>query len=319
MDSDGWKHAACHVVREWHAGSEHEGFVTPCLWQPFGYSPLLRMVRVNPHRFDALTKALGVRLSRRRSFQSTILGLATGLTGSTALRTSAQEASPSSTPDSPAHPVFLFVQTATSGSFTANPAAGTPAIDGTPSPGGGAEYLLTLQGHGGGTVYFTDRPERIFGEAPTQAFLDGLGFSPANPPNAALVTQTEAGTEAVEVLELLNPTYDASTGTLTYGARILSEYEGDGLAHVAANRQDGALPEIFGRASLFIDDCPKVTISCAVGGVLCWGNIDVPGCWNYRDVKCEPCQKDQGVLNQLCNDTFPDQCKGECEASTDIC
>ncbi|HEV2067894.1 MAG TPA: hypothetical protein VGR08_13780 [Thermomicrobiales bacterium] len=274
---------------------------------------------MNPHRFDALTTTLGVRLSRRRSFQSTILGLAAGLTGSAALRASDQEASPSATLDSPAHPVFLFVQTSTSGSFTANPAAGTPAIDGTPSPGGGAEYLLTLQGHGGGTVYFSDRPERIFSEASTQAFLDGLGFSPANPPNAALVTQTEAGTDAVEVVELLNPTYDESTGMLTYGARILSEYEGEGLAHVAANRQDAELPKTFGRSSLFIDDCPGETISCNTYDGTCQGDIGVGGCWNYRRVQCEICPRDPGFYDELCNDTFPDQCKGECLAENFIC
>lgn len=64
------------------------------------------------------------------------------------------------------------------------------------------------------------------------------------------------------MVELLNPTYDESTGTLTDGARILSEYKGEGLAHVAANRQDAELPKTFGRSSLFIDDCPGETISC---------------------------------------------------------
>ena len=39
------------------------------------------------------------------------------------------------------------------------------------------------------TIYFSDRPERIFGDLPTQEFLDTLGFTPDFPPNAALITQ----------------------------------------------------------------------------------------------------------------------------------
>jgi hypothetical protein len=187
-----------------------------------------------PHRFDAFTRSFATRLSRRTALQATGLGLATGLAGA---RVAAQNATPLATPagDEIEDPSF--------------PNAGTPVADGTPTPGGGGDYLLTLHGHHGGTVYFSDRPERQFGDAPTQAFLDGLGFSPTNPPNAALVTQTEDGTEDVAVLELLTPTYDEAAGTLTYGARILSEYEGDGLDHVAAQQQDDALPATFGRST----------------------------------------------------------------------
>ena len=266
--------------------------------------------------FDAFTRALA---TRRSLLASAILGVSASLSLSGPRRASAQGASPAATTDSPGDPAFLFVQTATAGSFTPNPGAGTPVSDGTPVPGGGAHYLLTLQGHGGGTVYFSDRPDRIFGEAPTQAFIDGLGFSPANPPNAALVTQTEDGTEAIVVLELLNPTYDESAGTVTYGARILSEYEGEGLAHVAANRQNEALPETFGRTSLFIDDCPGETISCNDYDGNCWGDIGVGGCWNWRHAQCEICPRDPPFYDQLCNDTFPDRCQGKCLAENFIC
>jgi hypothetical protein len=54
------------------------------------------------------------------------------------------------------------VQTVTTGYFTPNPVAGTP------TPEGGAVYLLTLEGHHGGTVSFSDHPERIVGDVPTQ-------------------------------------------------------------------------------------------------------------------------------------------------------
>ncbi len=142
------------------------------------------------HRFDAFTQAGGTRLSRRTALQATGLGLACS-------RLTPQEATPPASPTAPgADPTFLFVQTATAGSFTPNPDAGTPTAVGTPAAGGGGDYLLTLEGHHGGTVYFSDRPERIFGNAPTQAFLVGLGFSPANPPKAALVTQTDDGSDS---------------------------------------------------------------------------------------------------------------------------
>ena len=40
------------------------------------------------------------------------------------------------------------------------------------------------------TIAFSDRPERVVGQEPMQKSLDGLGFSPENPPNAAIeITQ----------------------------------------------------------------------------------------------------------------------------------
>jgi hypothetical protein len=215
----------------------------------------------------------------------------------------------------------MFVQTATSGTFVPNAGAGTPTVDGTPTPGGGADFLLTLEGHAGGTIYFSDRPDRIFGESPTQAFLDGLGFTPANPPNAALVAQTDDGTEDVAILELLDPTYDADTGTLTYGATLLGEYEGEGLAHVATRQQDDALPQTFGRSSLFIDSCSDHTIYCEVNPITVPdgnpGSLGKMGfCYNWAKAECLPCAGWAGVTAQ-CNATFPDDCQNQCDATRD--
>lgn len=281
------------------------------------------------HRFDAFSTSFAARLSRRTALQATGLGLAAGLAGS---RATAQEATPVTTPVTCGtdHTMFLFVQTATAGTFTANPNAGTPVANSMPTPGGGGDYLLTLEGHQGGTVYFSDRPERIFGVAPTQPFLDGLGFSPSNPPNAALVTQANDGTEDVVVLELLAPVYDEAAGTLTYGATIVGEYLGDGLTHVAAQQQDGALPESFGRSSLFIDDCAPVTECGAVfttGTFPSWQSLGsipdgpYPKCWHFGDIFCQTCNDDgtenagfQDYLDNLCNVTYPD-CKGLCTAA----
>ena len=147
---------------------------------------------MNGSQFDRVARLFAERrLSRRAALAAG--GLASlGFAG-----VSAQDATPATPVGSDdgmaADGSVLFVQTASGGSFVPNPEIGTPEVAGTPTPGGGADYLLTLEGHPGGTVYFTDRPERVFGEAPTERFLEGLGFGAEDPPNAALVAQTESG------------------------------------------------------------------------------------------------------------------------------
>jgi hypothetical protein len=81
---------------------------------------------------------------------------------------------------------------------------------------------------------FSDRSERIFGQAPTDRFLDGFTFSPANLPNAALIAGADGVDQDVAVRE-----------------------PGD------VRQQTAALPETFGRAGLFIDDCAN-NRDCAV-------------------------------------------------------
>lgn len=92
-----------------------------------------------------------------------------------------------------------------------------------PKAGENGVYTLTLTDTPDQTVYFSDRPARVVGVAPLQQFLDGLGFSPQNQPNAALVAQTAIG-EDVLVIELLNPRNDEAAHTLTYDARVLENY-----------------------------------------------------------------------------------------------
>jgi hypothetical protein len=260
---------------------------------------------MQPSRFDRLTRRLAVHASRRVVLGSVLAGLV----AVPARRAgAAQDATPS---PAGGEPSFLFVQTALSGTFAPNPSAGTHVAAGTPTSGGGATYLLTLEGHHGETIFFSDRPDRIFGEAPPQAFLDGLGFTPTNPPNAALVAETSDGEEVV-VLELITPAFDAERGTLTYGAEILAEYAGEGLAPVAGDDHATSLPEQFGHASLFIDDCPDITTCYAM-------NADsftpptalgpIPGgpcgsCWDLGEFSCQPCHERRGVLEQRCDDTY---------------
>ena len=260
-------------------------------------------------RFDSLTCALSARLSRRTALHASGLGLAAGLAASTSGRASAQDATPDPLSDDA---TFLFVQSAASGTFAANSGAGTPSADGTPVAGGGADYLLTLEGHAGNTIYFSDRPERIFGTAPTQQFLDGLGFAPSNPPNAALVTNDADGNEDILVVELLNPTYDADNGAITYGVNLLSDYEG-GLDFVANRQRDEDLAPTFGEASLFIDDCPDTDVYCYTRLFANEGFLGTYGqCWSWGELNCNICDDLQGLVD-LCNSMYPG-CNNDCTA-----
>ena len=265
---------------------------------------------MDAQRLDTLTRRLSARLSRRVALQGSGLGLAAGLASASSLRAGAQDATPDPLSDDAS---FLFVQSAASGTFAPNPAPGTPAVDGTAVTGGGADYLLTLEGHTGNTIYFSDRPERIFGESPTQQFLTGLGFTPDNPPNAALVTTDESGNEDILVVELLTPAYDADAGTITYGVNILSDYEG-GLDFVAQRQSDEDLAPSFGEASLFIDDCPDIS-NCYIGlsqvGPFPGGSVGT--CWSWSSAECLPCDGASiDSLNQDCDLAYPDQCNGGC-------
>lgn len=270
---------------------------------------------MDPARFDRLTRRLATQaLTRRRAFTAGAAALA-GLTGLDR-GTRAQDASPVATPAGAGalapHASTLFVQTATGGTFLPNPLAGQPlpppdiatpiagvTPDGsppagvaTPVAGTHGDYLLTLTGHSGETIYFSDRPEREFGEAKTSSFLQTMGFTSANPPNAALVVDSPDGEDDVLLLELFNATFDEATQTLTYEANILQNYAGEQLKPMAAQQQDQQLPEQFGSASLFIDDCSNRWIMCVPTGK--WWPYAAPivenadMCWNYS--VCMPCE-----------------------------
>ena len=268
--------------------------------------------------FDSLSRrSLSSRLSRRTAMQASGLGLAAGILASPARQAGAQD-SPA-TPDPLADDAtFLFVQSAASGTFAANPGAGTAETGGTPTPGGGADYLLTLDGHTGSTVFFSDRPERIFGSAPTDQFLAGLGFSPDNPPNAALVTNDADGNEDILVVELIDPTYDADAGSVTYGVNILSDYEG-GLAFVAGRQGDEDLAPTFGEASLFINDCPDANPLYCLSYCAVVGDLGTRGmCWSWSTFRCEPCRGGWDGSAQECNDQIA-VCDDNCVTDGSYC
>ena len=116
--------------------------------------------------------------------------------------------------------------------------------------------VLELSGHVGQTISFSDRPRRLVGTVPTAQFLDGLGFTPAYPPNAALVAATSGGGEEILVVELLDPRYEENTGALTYDVRIPAENDGIDMTF-GEDVHGSEHPEAsYGACHLFIDDCP---------------------------------------------------------------
>jgi hypothetical protein len=276
---------------------------------------------MDPNRFDAITKVFAERRLSRRSAVGT--GLAAGATavfGSAAA--SAQDATPAATPESAPSPITnqppsqLFVQSFQSGSIAAN-------ADGT--------HTMTLEQGLGQTIVFSDRPSREVFTAPTPAFLDGLGFDPDNPPNAAIVMEVAEGDTDIAVVELFNPTYDDATHTATYDVSVLANWETElELGFQEAPTDLSNLATSFGPTHLFIDGCKwadECGVRVLVGMFPEWRTIgplpDGPyeKCWHFGDFVCHPCNN--GVqnefitneyLNQICNQTYG-ACEGQCEAS----
>jgi hypothetical protein len=164
----------------------------------------------------------------------------------------AQEATPAVAEGDGLLKDVLFVQTYQSGAIV-------------PTEGIEGRYTVTLeQGHGQ-TVYFSDRPDRIVGASPTPRFLEGLGFSEENPPNAALVVETAPGETDVAVVELFNPLYDPVTQGVTYEVEVLADWQNEvDLGFQEAPTDLAALAPSFGAAHLFIDDCADADMECVI-------------------------------------------------------
>jgi len=135
--------------------------------------------------------------------------------------------------------LYLFVQTATSGTLTPlNPAVGL--------------YRLTLQNVSPKVVFFSDRPNRDSGSMPVQSYLDEI-FSPteANPNGALVIELTDGADQLTIALELSEPDYNASASTLSYLVKQLDDVS-EGLSHLSYDQLE-MLPAQFGNAELFID------------------------------------------------------------------
>lgn len=254
-----------------------------------------------------LTRILGNRTSRRTTFAAAAAAALTPvLAGAQDATPVSMEASPAASPVSDLtadFPAFLFVQTFTEGSWQPGDEAGI--------------YSLTLSGVPTSTIAFSDRPERIVTLVPMQNFLDGLGFTPSNPPNAALVAMREGedmSDQEVLVVELFSPEYDGASGSLTYSARVLQDYGAPGLAGLEPNQTDSQQAESYAGGTLLIDGCSDgdaVCYSVINGERVIAGNIDSVGCcFDWKAGNCEPCNRDASsqYYGELCANAYPDSC-----------
>jgi hypothetical protein len=269
---------------------------------------------VDAHHIDRLSRLFASRrLSRRTALATSAATAATAIAGRSVI---AQDATPEAGGDKQS---FLFVQLAEDGVWKAKP--DEPGV-----------YTLTLAGASGQTLFFSDRPERIVGTVPTEQFFDGLGFTPQNPPNAALVVKTPDGERDVLVVELFNPVYSEAFGEtagvqVTYEARVLEGYTGEGLATWSKEQQDDLLPEKFTDVSLFIDDCSDGTVGCTTfngatcpggaGGKLCGLFGPMGFCWDWSTFICVPCEP-YGHSNPSMSDVYT-YWKNNCNATWSTC
>jgi hypothetical protein len=265
---------------------------------------------VDPRRFDRIATVFAERHTRRAALRAGAIG-AGGLALAGVASGSAQDASPKASPvavESADGVTFMFVQTFGAGSIDT-------ATDGVQT------LLLTADHLAGQTLFFSDRPERVVGMVPTADFLsggkdaEGLGFTPSDPPNAALVLPNGN----ILIVELLDPEYDAASGQVRYQMRVLDDVTQVDL-HLDTEplTRDDAVGE-FTAASLFIDDCPD-------GHVVCWnpdseaiGTIPANSgsmgfCWNGSDLCCQPCESPPSGddWNAGCDYVFGDQCGAGC-------
>ena len=269
---------------------------------------------MNPTMIDTITRLFSDRKLSRRQSLAAGAGIAAGALATPALSAVAQDATPVA-PDAEHGPEMLFVQSFQSGSIV-------------PSNDVAGRYTITLDHGLGETIYFSDRPDRIVGSTPTAAFLDGLGFSDDNPPNAAILTHNQDGDSTLAVVELFDPVFDEETATLTYDVSLLEHWrDGTDLAFTETPVDVDAIGDTFGTAHLFIDDCGGTDIYCIspdrtlgisghVGTIL---NGEHDGfCYSWSAMMCLPCQPwiadDEGVWRywgQQCNLRFPD-CLDNC-------
>ena len=277
---------------------------------------------MNPNRFDSISRLLAERrMTRRQAVRQGGAGLAVGaiaVAGVSRLAR-AQDATPAA--DIPTATVdettiekteFLFVQSFKNGTLVARTGDG---------PGG---HTLTLEQGLGQTIFFSDRPERIVGAKATADFLQDLGFSAENPPNAALVMETTPGDSDFAVFELFNPRYDAETSTATYDVHLLEEWEQKvDMTFTEQQTEAQYLHPEFGAAHLFIDGCADEAVSCikmSEPGRIAAQWSTAPFCYDAAE-GCYPCVSAgtpitykgiQDYWESQCNFVFAEDCDGDC-------
>lgn len=237
-------------------------------------------------RFDTISKLFAARRSRRQAMMQGGAGLAAGALAAAGLRghAGAQDATPIADEDATQSAVAaeektsqtLFLQAFQSGSIA-------------PKTDAEGHYVLTLDHGLGQTVYFTDRPERVVGVTPTAEFLANVGFSEADPPNAAIVVEKEGGDTEIAVIELIDPTYDETTHTATYEVKVLEEWERElGVGFTSTPADLSAFGDSFGATHLFIDDCADGWVTCNAP-TASGGSVSIRAGFCYVNGCCQPC------------------------------
>lgn len=271
--------------------------------------------------FDQISKRFAARrLSRRQTLAAGAIGLAGLAAGAEATTAAPAPAAPNPgaltllqsptgtvtaigtpTADEEKEVMFLFLQSFQSGSLA-------------PKPDAPDRFILTLSQGLGETIYFSDRPAKIVGSMPTEVFLDALGFTPNNPPNAALIGHRDADHKDVVVVELFDPKYDSDTNTATYEVTLLEDWRRLGTTFEQTPDDEQHLPREFTAAHLFIDDCPDSHYICTRDSGQYEddiGSLGVRGtCWDWVAISCYPCAG-LGPTWDECNRTFP-ACQGKC-------
>jgi len=186
---------------------------------------------------------------------------------------------------------YLFVQNATSGTFTSN---------------GDETYTLTMNGVSSQTIYFSDRPKRDVGQVDMQTFLNSGCFNDANPPNAAIDVLNVGEENDVVIVELLDPVYDSDAATLRYTARIVED--ANHSVTTLNERNDGSIPASFDSVALFIDDCSDASMKCGTSSGHVAGTVTCCFCWTWLgcDFKSDCCSfsRCQGSCTNKYGDSY---------------
>ena len=259
---------------------------------------------MEPNQFDRISQFFATRrLSRRHALRHTGTGLAVAGLAAAGLRSAdAQDATPAAGGTKGENdPTFLFVQSFQSGSLS-------------PKDGADGAFTLTLDQGLGQTIFFSDRPDRVVGSAPTATFLAQFPFGEDNPPNAALVVETAPGETDIVVVELTSPQYDEASRTATYEARVLADYQELGTIFQEEPKGADEVPAQFGAASLFIDDCADANpLECLADCGTVAGDLGLHGmCWSWSAFRCLPCGDGFDGTAATCNQKYPSVCKGQC-------
>ena len=263
-------------------------------------------------------------MSRRKALAQGGAGLAAGALAAAGLSAaSAQDSTPEaaapSTDQEHVESAMLFVQSFQGGAIA-------------PMDGEADTYTVTLEHGLGQTIYFSDRPNRIVGSMPTPQFLDTLGFTPDNPPNAALVIEVPSGETDIAVVELFNPVFDEAGPSVSYDVQDLELWGRTVDMEFRELPTDlGQLQSEFGTAHLFIDgilDCPDFDMLCvtdygnprnSVVGTI--PNSEHDGyCYDWGRtmcVACDPWGSHRADWADQCNQRFP-ACNGNCSV-TNFC